>query len=133
MNWKRAAGVVCVCLGLAAFAVVTRKDLRAAEAVEENSKPFFPVAVWYSGGKDRAPMLEQVNAESARLWKEDLQKIKGLGFIIVRSWVEWNVGEPREAEYHPEHLDLLLRPADEVGLRVIVLVNVRFAPEPVGV
>jgi len=132
MNWKRATGVVCVCAALAAIAVAIRNESREAAAVEEHGKLFFPVAVWYSGGKARAPMLEQVNAESARLWKEDLLKIKGLGFNTVRTWVEWNAGEPREGEYHLENLDLLLRLADEAGLRVFVQVYVDSAPEWVG-
>ncbi len=93
---------------------------------------FFPVSVWYSGGKARAPMLEKITSESPRLWKEDLLKIKGLGFNTVRTWVEWNVGEPREGEYHLENLDLLLKLASEVGLRVIVQVYVDSAPEWVG-
>lgn len=93
---------------------------------------FFPVAVWYSGGKARAPMLETITPDSPRLWKEDLLKIKDLGFNTVRTWVEWNVGEPREGQYHLENLDLLLRLADEAGLRVIVQVYVDSAPEWVG-
>jgi beta-galactosidase len=98
----------------------------------KEGKEFFPVAVWYSGGKARAPMLETVSADSARLWKEDLEKIKGLGFNTVRTWVEWNVGEPREGEYHLESLDLLLRLAEATGLRVMVQVYVDSAPEWVG-
>ena len=134
MIWKRAAGVMCICVALASLAGATGRMLRAAEkgAVAENGKEFFPVAVWYSGGRARAPMLEDVNPESARLWKEDLLKIKGLGFNTVRTWVEWNVGEPREGEYHLENLDLLLRLADEMGLRVIIQVYVDSAPEWVG-
>src|SRR5689334_13277581 len=93
---------------------------------------FFPVSVWYSGGKARAPMLEKITSESTRLWKEDMLKIRGLGFNTVRTWVEWNVGEPREGEYHLENLDLLLKLANEVGLRVIVQVYVDSAPEWVG-
>src|SRR5581483_11191814 len=85
---------------------------------------FFPMAVWYSGGKARAPMLETITPESPRLWKDDLLKIKVLGFNAVRTWVEWNVGEPREGEYHLENLDLLLRLADEGGLKVLVQVYV---------
>jgi Glycosyl hydrolases family 35 len=54
-------------------------------------------------------MLEPISADSARLWKADLQKINGLGFNSVQTWVEWNVGEPREGEYRLENLDLLLR------------------------
>lgn len=93
---------------------------------------FFPVAVWYSGGKARAPMLEAITPDSPRLWRADLLKIKNLGFNTVRTWVEWNVGEPREGEYHLENLDLLLRLANEVGLKVIVQVYVDSAPEWVG-
>ncbi len=96
-------------------------------------KEFFPVAVWYSGGKARAPMLDPVTADSERLWKEDLRKIKNLGFNAVRTWVEWNVGEPRQGEYHLENLDLLLRLAEQEGLKVIVQVYVDSAPEWVGV
>ena len=68
----------------------------ASHATEEQNKgveeSFFPVSVWYSGGKARAPMLDPINADSPRLWKADLLKIKGLGFNTVRTWVEWNVG-----------------------------------------
>jgi beta-galactosidase len=98
----------------------------------DRSDLFFPVSVWYSGGKARAPMLETITKDSPSLWKEDLLKIKGLGFNTVRTWVEWNVGEPEEGKYHLENLDLLLRVADEVGLRVIVQVYVDSAPEWVG-
>ncbi len=134
MNWKRAVGVLCVFVAMAVLAGGAQRASHATEkgAVTGDNKDFFPMAVWYSGGKARAPMLEEVNAESARLWKEDLLKIKGLGFNTVRTWVEWNVGEPREGEYHLENLDLLLRLADEVGLRVIVQVYVDSAPEWVG-
>jgi beta-galactosidase GanA len=93
---------------------------------------FLPVAVWYSGGKARAPMLETVTAESAVAWKKDLETIRGLGFNTVKTWVEWNVGEPREGEYHLENLDLLLKLAEETGLKVIVQMYVDSAPEWVG-
>ena len=99
---------------------------------KDRETSFFPVAVWYSGGKARAPMLETVTPDSPRLWKEDLSKIKELGFNAVRTWVEWNVGEPEEGNYHLENLDLLLRLANEVGLKVIVQVYVDSAPEWVG-
>jgi len=29
---------------------------------------FFPVAVWYGGGKARAPMMERIDAASAHGW-----------------------------------------------------------------
>lgn len=98
----------------------------------EQAAQFFPVSVWYSGGKARAPMLETITPESPRLWKEDLLKIKQLGFNTVRTWVEWNVAEPEEGKYHLENLDLLLRLADEVRLKVIIQVYVDSAPEWVG-
>lgn len=102
------------------------------KATDKADGAFFPVAVWYSGGKARAPMLEPVTASSAAEWSEDLEKIKGLGFNTVRTWVEWNVGEPREREYHFENLDLLLQLAEKTGLKIIVQVYVDSAPEWVG-
>jgi len=96
---------------------------------KDKKTTFFPVSVWYSGGKARAPMLETITPESARLWKDDLTKIKQLGFNTVRTWVEWNVAEPEEGKYHLENLDLLLRLADEVGLKVVIQVYVDSAPE----
>ena len=46
---------------------------------------FFPVAVWYGGGKARAPMLETITPDSPKFWRDDLLKIKGLGFNAVRT------------------------------------------------
>ncbi len=103
-----------------------------APASPVSNKTFFPVSVWYSGGKARAPMLEPVTGSSAAEWTADLQKIKSLGFNTVRTWVEWNVGEPREGEFHLENLDLLLKLAQHTGLKVIVQVYVDSAPEWVG-
>ncbi|HVN18886.1 MAG TPA: beta-galactosidase [Dongiaceae bacterium] len=105
---------------------------RGARQGKEHASTFFPVSVWYSGGKARAPMLETITPDSPRLWKDDLTKIKQLGFNTVRTWVEWNVAEPNEGKYHLENFDLLLRLADEVGLKVIVQVYVDSAPEWVG-
>lgn len=96
------------------------------------AQDFFPVSVWYSGGKARAPMLEKIDATSGQRWREDLGKIKSLGFNTVRTWVEWNTGEPRQGEYRLENLDLMLKLAEEAGLKVIVQVYVDSAPEWVG-
>jgi beta-galactosidase len=93
---------------------------------------FFPVAVWYSGGKARAPMLEPVSPDSEQRWRADLKQIKKLGFNSVRTWVEWSSGEPREGEYHLENLELLLRVAQEEGLRVLVQYYIDSAPDWVG-
>jgi beta-galactosidase len=104
-----------------------------AEAVNPLRQPtFFPVSVWYSGGKARAPMLSEMTGTSEKEWREDLQKIKSLGFNTVRTWTEWTANEPREGEYHFENLDLMLKLAQEVGLKVIVQVYVDSAPDWVG-
>ena len=118
--------------GSAPVSFVAGGNRSSRKELSNEAQEFFPVAVWYSGGKARAPMLEKVTGESARAWKEDLEKIKELGFNTVRTWVEWNVGEPREGEYHLENLDLLLRLANEAGLKVIVQVYADSAPEWVG-
>lgn len=134
MNWKMVWALFCVGITVAAVSAGALQGAPAppATTAAQIGADFFPVAVWYSGGKARAPMLEPINQDSARAWKEDLLKIKSLGFNTVRTWVEWNVGEPREGEYHLENLDLLLRLADETGLKVIVQVYVDSAPEWVG-
>ena len=86
------------------FSVLALSAALLAQEGAQTKSSFYPVSVWYSGGKARAPMLEQVSGESARLWKEDLLKIRGLGFNTVRTWVEWNVGEPQEGQYHSGEL-----------------------------
>ena len=40
---------------------------------------FFPMAVWYGGGKARAPMLEPDAQSKKEIWRRDLRAIKGLG------------------------------------------------------
>jgi len=94
--------------------------------------PFFPTAVWYSGGTARAPMLSVIDADSERTWRADLTRIKALGFNTVRTWVEWSAAEPREGQYTFANLELLLRLAEDTGLRVIVQVYVDSAPHWVG-
>lgn len=94
--------------------------------------PFFLVAVWYGGGRARAPMLEPVTAHSRRVWREDLLKIRSLGFNTVRTWIEWSAAEPRPGEYHFEQLELLLSLAEEQGLKVMVQVYADSAPDWVG-
>lgn len=128
MILRRITYIVAVCLAL----LSSGHPQTLAQKVDPKGTPFFPVSVWYSGGKARAPMLEPITPDSERQWTEDLQKIKGLGFNTVRTWVEWNVGEPREGDYHLENLDLLLHLAEKAGLRVIVQIYVDSAPEWVG-
>lgn len=98
----------------------------------EPGDTFFPVGVWYSGGKARAPMLERIDATSRERWGRDLDAIKGAGFNMVKTWVDWATAEPRAGEFHFENLDLLLELAQLRGLRVIVQVYMDSAPDWVG-
>jgi beta-galactosidase len=93
---------------------------------------FFPAAVWYNGGKARAPMLSPLTAASEREWRADMEKIRSLGFNTVRLWTEWAANEPREGQYRFDNLDLSLRVAQETGLKVLVQVYADSAPEWVG-
>ncbi len=97
-----------------------------------DSASFFPVAVWYGGGKARAPMLEPLDSTSAERWGKDVDQIKGVGFNTVKCWVDWATAEPRPDDFHFENLDLLLRLAHARGLRVIVQVYLDSAPDWVG-
>jgi len=98
----------------------------------EGESEFFPVSVWYAGGKARAPMLEKVTSESARLWKKDLEQIKSLGFNTVRTWIEWTNCEAEEGRYDFNALRTVADLAGQVGLRVIVQVYIDSAPDWVG-
>jgi beta-galactosidase len=93
---------------------------------------FYPVAVWYGGGKARAPMLERVDATSPERWGKDLDQIKAVGFNTVKCWVDWATAEPRPGEFDFQNLDLLMRLAHERGLRVVVQIYLDSAPDWVG-
>ena len=92
----------------------------------------YPIAVWYGGGKARAPMQE-FNAQANRaVWKKDLEQIRSLGFPAIKTWVEWASSERQEGKYDLGNLEQLLELADETGLRVIIQVYVDSAPDWVG-
>jgi len=93
---------------------------------------FFPMAVWYGGGKARAPMLERDARAKKDLWRADLKQIKSLGFNTVRCWIDWATGEPRERDYRFDTLDVILELAEEQKLKVIVQVYMDSAPAWVG-
>ena len=114
-------------LGLA-WTVVSR----AAPQEPNPSQQFFPVAVWYGGGKARAPMLEPVDSTSAERWGKDLDQIKAVGFNTVKCWVDWATAEPKPGQFDFQNLNLLLRLAQERGLRVIVQIYTDSAPDWVG-
>jgi beta-galactosidase len=92
----------------------------------------FPMAVWYGGGKARAPMLERDPRAKKDAWRKDLQQIKALGFNTVRCWIDWASGEPAEGRYDLDTLDVLLSLAEETRLKVLVQVYMDSAPEWVG-
>jgi beta-galactosidase len=96
------------------------------------AEPFFPVAVWYGGGKARAPMLEPVDATSPERWGKDLDSIKAVGFNTVKCWVDWATAEPSPGQFDFKNLDLLLKLAQARGLRVIVQIYTDSAPDWVG-
>jgi len=92
----------------------------------------FPMAVWYGGGKARAPMLETGALAKRDAWRRDLKQIRALGFNAIRCWLDWATGEPAPGEYRFEVLDVLLDLAEEEGLKVIVQVYMDSAPQWVG-
>lgn len=104
-------------------------SISAQNSPAKIDKDFFPFSVWYSGGKARAPMLSKINENSENEWRADLKQIKDLGFNTVRTWVEWATCEPEQGKYNFENLHLLMRLANEVGLRVFIQMYVDSAPD----
>jgi beta-galactosidase len=107
--------------------------LAAAAATAGAAEPdVFPMAVWYGGGKARAPMLEADPGGKKEVWRRDLKQIKALGFNTVRCWIDWASGEPAPGHYRLDTLDVLLSLAEEEGLKVLVQVYMDSAPDWVG-
>jgi beta-galactosidase GanA len=106
--------------------------LAHGQTLIDGGNSFYPAAVWYSGGKARAPMLERIDATSAERWGADLDQIKADGFNTVKTWIDWQSGEPRRGEFDFENLNLLMRLAQQRGLRVIVQIYLDSAPDWVG-
>ncbi len=102
------------------------------EVTSAKSPDFFPVSVWYSGGKARAPMLSTITPQSRDEWRRDLEQIKALGFNTVRTWVEWTHSEPKEGQFDFRNLQLLSELAEEIGLKVFIQVYGESAPDWVG-
>ena len=115
---------ILVALAAAGLAVAA-----VAAPAPDKTKGFFPVSVWYAGGKARAPMLETVTPLSREAWKKDIDQIKRLGFNTVRTWIEWTACEKTEGRYDFSALELLTDLAGEAGLRVIVQVYIDSAPD----
>jgi beta-galactosidase len=125
--WRPAVLVPAVLL------VLTLAPGPSAQAPSSSSAPaFFPVAVWYGGGKARAPMLERDARAKKETWRRDVQQIKTLGFNTLRAWIDWASGEPAEGQYDFETLDVLLELAEEEGLKLVLQVYMDSAPQWVG-
>lgn len=90
---------------------------------------YFPMAVWYGGGKTRATMIRHPEAGARDEWRRDLEQIKDCGFNAVKTWVDWAASEPCPGEYHYEAQDLIMDIAHELGLRVIVQLYLDSAPD----
>ncbi len=108
-------------------------SLALAHAQSPQPEKFFPMSVWYGGGQARAPMLESDPLSKREIWRHDLQQIHKLGFNTIRCWIDWASGEPREGQYHFETIDVLLKLAEQEGLRAIIQVYMDSAPAWVGV
>jgi beta-galactosidase len=106
--------------------------MTAALVTSAGAQDFYPMAVWYGGGKARAPMIESGARQKREAWRKDLQQIKSLGFNTVRCWIDWASGEPDERTLNVETLDTILGLAENVGLKVLVQVYMDSAPAWVG-
>src|SRR5512144_347259 len=84
---------------LAALPLFLGAAAPGSAAAPDKTRGFFPVSVWYAGGKARAPMLETVTPASRETWKKDIAQIKALGFNTVRTWIEWTACEKTEGAY----------------------------------
>lgn len=98
----------------------------------DGGNTFYPAAVWYSGGRARAPMLEKIGATSAKRWGADLDAIKADGFNTVKTWIDWKTGEPSQGQFDFDNLNLLMRLAQQRRLRVIVQIYLDSAPNWIG-
>ena len=110
---KLPANAACV-LALLLFFVASSAPARPARP-----GPVFPMAVWYGGGKARAPMLEADPRAKKEVWRRDLKQIKALGFNTVRCWIDWASGEPGRAvsSRHPRRPALSRRGGGAQGHR----------------
>ena len=72
-----------ICLTMAAGVAST-----AFAPPQRDLERFLPMAVWYGGGKARAPMVEADARSKKELWRKDVRAIKATGFNTVRAWTD---------------------------------------------
>jgi len=125
-----------VLAGLGAFNHLGERPASLAAAPQQlrssGDQPFLPFAVWYGGGKARAPMLEPDPDKKREAWRADLKQIRELGFNSVKCWVDWASAEPAPNEYDFRHIRQILELSREAGLKVIIQVYIDSAPDWVG-
>lgn len=117
---------------IALLVVLTVCSTVFGQTVTDGGNSFYPAAVWYGGGKARAPMLERMDATSAQRWGADLDQIRADGFNTVKAWIDWQTGEPSRGQFNFDDLNLLMRLAQERGLRVIIQIYLDSAPDWIG-
>jgi beta-galactosidase len=106
--------------------------LLLAVSALQAAEGFLPVAVWYGGGKARAPMVERNARAQKDQWRKDLDQIRGLGFNSIRAWLDWSAGEPRRGAYDFSTVEVLLELCEEMRLKLILQVYLDSAPAWVG-
>ncbi len=82
------------------------------------SKEYIPFGTQYY----RAP------SPASEDWDRDLAAIAGLGFTMVKFWVQWRWNAPREGSYMFDDIDRLMDLARKHGLRVMLNTIVDVAP-----
>ena len=88
----RSAGLCAGAILLASAGVLwAQRGTPSAQSPPATTR-FFPVAVWYGGGKARAPMLDRQARAKKETWRKDVRQIKALGFNTVRAWIDWASG-----------------------------------------
>ena len=128
---NRAAVLICT-VAVACAAALWMLRATSHAQTQARTAEFFPMAVWYGGGKARAPMLERDAWSKKETWRKDVRQIKALGFNAVRAWIDWASGQPTESSYSFETLDVLLELAEEEGLKLVLQVYMDSAPQWVG-
>ncbi|MPZ20270.1 MAG: hypothetical protein GEV06_20490 [Luteitalea sp.] len=129
-DFLKLSAMVPTTIGARAMTASVPQNVR--NATRSSTSRFFPMAVWYGGGRARAPMLERDARAKKPRWREDVRHIKTLGFNTVRAWIDWASGEPVEGTYRFETLDVLLELAEEQQLKLVLQVYMDSAPEWVG-
>src|SRR5690606_32849212 len=135
-GWRRRDFLVgsAAALGAAVWRppIVGAANVVPQAAALEGVPRFLPMAVWYGGGRARAPMLERDARKKKDAWAEDVRQIRALGFNTLRGWIDWASGEPEQGRYEFDTLDVLLELAEDHGLRMVLQVYMDSAPRWVG-